>query len=77
MSCPRCQGIMVSVRLEDAMVSSGPELLGGWRCLTCGEVLDPVIASNRRAPVHPVKNRARLPGGVMMDRAAKGKARRP
>lgn len=64
---------MVSVRLEDANGPTRRDPLVGWRCLQCGEVLDPLIVTNRRSPQHPIKNRARLPGGVMLDQARKSK----
>jgi hypothetical protein len=47
MTCPRCQGIMVSDLFEDL----GDTFIkfSGWRCISCGEILDPVIESNRVA----------------------------
>lgn len=35
-----------------------------WRCLICGEVLDPVIAKHRKSPPEPMVDRARLPRKV-------------
>ncbi len=75
MSCPRCHGMMVSVNLDDIDGPTHQEPLIGWRCLQCGEVLDPVIMGNRRTPKNPAKNRARLPCGVMMGAKSKGKAK--
>jgi len=43
MSCPRCGGKMVC---EPNYTESG--IWWGWRCLFCGEILDPVIAENRK-----------------------------
>ncbi len=53
MMCQRCQGLMVSVTLEDTQstVMGGPTL--GWRCLLCGEILDPTIAQHRKGPPMP------------------------
>lgn len=52
MSCPRCRGIMIAQDLHD---HHGTYLtLPGWRCLSCGEVLDATILSNRHAS--PAKN---------------------
>jgi len=31
----------------------------GWRCLLCGEILDPVIANNRGSHPMPLLGRAR------------------
>jgi len=46
MNCPRCHGLMVSIRLEDAGSSS--LCFSGWRCLLCGAVIDSVIKANRK-----------------------------
>lgn len=35
-----------------------------WRCLICGEVLDPVILKHRSSPQEPMACRARLPLAV-------------
>ena len=45
MNCPRCHGLMVTIRLEDAGSSS--LRFSGWRCLLCGEVIDSGIQANR------------------------------
>ena len=37
--CGRCSGLMVSERDDEFM---------GWRCLLCGERIDPVILAQRR-----------------------------
>ncbi len=54
MTCPRCQGLMVSVTLEDAEWSRSREPSLGWRCLLCGEVVDPTIADNRKIRPKPL-----------------------
>jgi len=42
MKCHRCQGLMVEERYY------GPGVpYWGFRCLFCGEILDPVILENR------------------------------
>ncbi len=38
-SCLRCSGLIVIVQYSDFPV---------WRCVQCGEVIDPVILRNRR-----------------------------
>ena len=48
MTCQRCQGLMVSVPLEDAEGTTFLEPLLSWRCLLCGNMLDDTIASNRK-----------------------------
>jgi len=46
MTCPRCAGSMMPLDLHD---HEGTYLtLPGWRCIACGEVLDPTILANRR-----------------------------
>jgi hypothetical protein len=42
MKCDRCQGWMVN---EKYYGSGFP--FWGWRCVACGEILDPVISENR------------------------------
>ncbi len=53
MMCKRCQGLMVSVTLEDSEGTVMREPTVGWRCLLCGEVVDPTITDNRNAPLKP------------------------
>jgi DNA-directed RNA polymerase subunit RPC12/RpoP len=40
--CPRCNGAMVYERFQDML-----DLFYAWRCLNCGEIVDPVVARNR------------------------------
>lgn len=40
--CPRCSGAMVYERFQDMV-----DLFYAWRCLNCGEIVDPVVARNR------------------------------
>lgn len=54
MECVRCQGLMVSDRFVD-LVESGEAKFGGWRCLVCGNITDPVIVANREQPPAPRK----------------------
>jgi uncharacterized protein with PIN domain len=42
MRCPRCDGAMVFERFQATM-----EVFYAWRCLNCGEIMDPVVAKNR------------------------------
>ncbi len=68
MTCPRCRGLMAAITLEDVKGTIAPEPLIGWRCLLCGEVLDPTIFENRvgprkRLPRHPVPRPGILVGG--------------
>ena len=50
--CSRCKGLMVPERFQDIL--DGQLSFYGWRCLSCGEIVDPTIAANRdRRPVAP------------------------
>ena len=48
MTCTRCQGCMAKDYFLDLMESAESMWLAGWRCLNCGNVLDPVLERNRR-----------------------------
>jgi hypothetical protein len=43
MRCQRCDGIMVSEEFYGL-----DDVFSGWRCIFCGEIIDPVILKNRR-----------------------------
>jgi len=49
MSCPRCRGLMVPDRFADFFHDGGYISFTGWRCLCCGNILDPVILRNQQA----------------------------
>lgn len=66
MTCPRCHGLMVTIKLEDAQSSSSYASSSGWQCLLCGEVIDPGIKANRKGHREPVRTRARLPNGTLL-----------
>jgi hypothetical protein len=59
MQCPRCQGLMIMNRMEE---SSSSDTVVGWRCLLCGESVDPGVEANRVSHCDPVRSRARVPG---------------
>ncbi len=63
MSCSRCNGLMVATSLEEAADVTSGGSLSGWKCLLCGEVIDSVIAANRKHRQEPKQNRARLRNG--------------
>jgi DNA-directed RNA polymerase subunit RPC12/RpoP len=48
MRCPRCDGAMVFERFQATM-----EVFYAWRCLNCGEIMDPVVAKNREQERNP------------------------
>ena len=43
MKCGRCGGSMVFERFLAAV-----EVFHAWRCVNCGEIMDPVVEKNRR-----------------------------
>ena len=51
MECPRCQGTMIVDHFVD-MATSGEIWMPGWRCLMCGEIIDPIIESHRQQQQH-------------------------
>lgn len=61
MNCPRCNGYMMQDDFLDIQDETGQCRFVAWRCLICGEVLDPVILKHRSSPPEPMADRARLP----------------
>jgi len=62
MNCPRCKGMMALERFCDLYDETGQLCFMGWRCITCGEVIDPVIVRNRqhrRSVESPPRSKAR------------------
>jgi hypothetical protein len=59
MVCPRCKGIMIQDKFGDVADESGAMYFSGWRCITCGEILDPVIFANRQHHHEPLIGRSR------------------
>jgi hypothetical protein len=47
MRCPKCENLMVTERFTDHQ-QSGKFSFIGWRCLSCGLILDPTILLHRR-----------------------------
>jgi hypothetical protein len=50
---------MVQDLFEDLNDDTGSLHFKGWRCITCGEILDPVIVVNRESRPSPLLGRAR------------------
>lgn len=48
MECTRCQGILVPDYSFDHLDATSPGHVRTWRCVMCGDVVDPVILDNRR-----------------------------
>lgn len=64
MNCPRCNGYMMHDDYLDLQDQTSQCRFSAWRCLICGEVLDPVILKHRSSPPEPMVGRARLPHKV-------------
>ena len=47
MQCARCDGFMVSDNLIDMKESSISMWMKGWRCVSCGNIVDPLILKHR------------------------------
>ena len=52
--CPRCKGFM----RWDKFYHNG-EFFEGWRCLICGEILDPLIYFHRTCPYEKTEDYSR------------------
>jgi hypothetical protein len=50
---------MIEEIFEDLQDDTGSLCFPGWRCMVCGEILDPVIARNRESRPAPLLGRAR------------------
>lgn len=47
MKCTRCHGLMVADDLIDLRESYLPMWMRGWRCVACGNIVDPLINRHR------------------------------
>lgn len=47
MHCAKCEGLMVVDDLIDVSESYHPIWMRGWRCVACGNVVDPLILRHR------------------------------
>ena len=47
MHCTRCQGLMVHDDLVDLQESCVPMWMRGLRCVSCGNIVDPLILRHR------------------------------
>ena len=64
-TCRRCQGIMHPIDPLDPLdliQGASLDVIPAWRCVTCGELIDPVIMRNRSRPrPHRVRRRDSTP----------------
>ena len=54
MDCLRCHGLMVQERFEDLRGDPHHVSFQGWRCVCCGNVVDPVIIRHSAVGLSPV-----------------------
>ncbi|SLM46325.1 protein of unknown function [Nitrospira japonica] len=47
MHCTKCEGLMVPDDLIDMQESSIPMWMKGWRCVSCGNIIDQLIQQHR------------------------------
>ena len=59
MECPRCAGCMIRESFEDLRDDTGTLFFHGWRCLICGEIIDPTILTNRFTNPAPTTSKTR------------------
>lgn len=59
MDCPRCSGYMVHECFEDLWDDTGTLYFYGWRCPSCGEIIDPLILANRINKPEPTESKTR------------------
>ena len=57
-TCTRCGGLMVHDFCLDVLTSIGESKFVAKRCVQCGEVVDPVILSNRGIRQEPMIGRS-------------------
>lgn len=54
MTCERCQGLMVVDHFIDMQDGGGSLWLRAWRCMNCGDIVDPAIIRHRLARSSPL-----------------------
>lgn len=60
MGCQRCKGLMIPDCFVDLRDDTGRLKFEGWRCVNCGEVVDPVVLTHRsETPSGPYRGNTR------------------
>lgn len=47
MNCPKCGGAMSFETFVSTSSESAPWSFEGWRCVYCGDIIDPLVVLNR------------------------------
>ncbi len=59
-TCPRCSGSMARESFLDLRDDTGAFCFDGWRCMVCGEIIDPLILANRKVKdPRPIESKTR------------------
>lgn len=53
MTCSRCGGVMAPEEFSNMTEGAVPWFYAGWRCLYCGDIVDPLILCHRRQAAEP------------------------
>lgn len=61
--CGRCRGLMYRIQLRDWGGGRGQGSCDALQCIVCGDIIDPVIARNRRCSGQPHVVRRKTPEG--------------
>lgn len=59
MNCPRCSGLMVPHLYSDLEGVTGAAYGEAWRCVNCGELVDPVVLAHRSGADRTVEKTTR------------------
>ena len=74
MKCTRCHGLMVADDLIDMQESYLPMWMRGWRCIACGNIVDPLINRHRMVQqagaTRLLKSEVRMPVSARPAKAA-------
>ncbi len=55
MTCTRCKGLMVQDHFLDLLDTD--LRTAAWRCVSCGDIIDPVVLANRHRQVSETQAR--------------------
>jgi len=59
MNCLRCQSPMMSEVFQNLSGDAGVVWFTGWRCIVCGDMVDPIILKHRQRAQPPPISRTR------------------
>jgi hypothetical protein len=57
MTCARCGGVMAPEEFSNMTEGAVPWFYAGWRCLYCGDIVDPLILRHRWEAAEPSERR--------------------